>query len=54
MSKRPTENESWAPKPKNTIHLNESKPADQTEVKKPTGKMKVIDDHFMRRSENEF
>tara|TARA_B110000285_G_C14885945_1_gene496176 strand:- start:187 stop:384 length:198 start_codon:yes stop_codon:yes gene_type:complete len=54
MSRRPTEIESWAPKTKNTVHLNQSNPVDESEPKKPSGKMKIIDDHFMRRSEQEF
>jgi hypothetical protein len=54
MSERPTEPESWAPRPKDIHHLNQSLPGVETEAKKPSGKMKIIDDHFMRRSENEF
>lgn len=54
MSKRPTEPEKWAPKQKNINHLNQSQPDGDSITKKPTGKMKVIEDHFMRRSETEF
>ena len=54
MSKRPEEPESWAPRPKNINHLNQSLPNGDSAAQKPTGKMKIIDDHFMRRSEAEF